>query len=159
MDAAQLKLTNSTQTAIIDADLLEFLSQWNWRLGSHGYACRAERIDGVFRQILLHRVINGTPEGKHTDHINGSRLDDRRINLRTVTCAQNGHNRNGRKSRSKYKGVEVRPDGKHWKAEIRANGSRRYLGFFTSEKEAAVAYDRAAILLHGEFAKLNFPVP
>ena len=46
--------------------------------------------------LELHRFINNTPPGKHTDHIVGGpegRLDNRKSNLRTVTPAQNQKNR------------------------------------------------------------------
>lgn len=34
---------------------------------------------------------------------------------------------------------------------------RRYLGTYADELDAAMAYDTAARILHGEFARLNFP--
>lgn len=40
----------------------------------------------------LHRVVNNTPEGMYTDHINGNRGDNRRVNLRTCTPSENALN-------------------------------------------------------------------
>ncbi len=41
--------------------------------------------------------------------------------------------------------------------QIKCEGSRKTVGYFLNEKDAAAAYDKAAIELHGEFARLNFP--
>lgn len=43
-------------------------------------------------------------------------------------------------------------------ATIKVLGSgKKWLGYFDSAIDAAVSYDRAARLYHGEFAKVNFP--
>lgn len=76
---------------IVDAADARWLLEHRWGLGSDGYATR--RRPGV--AIRMHREILGLAagDGRHTDHINRDKLDNRRANLRVVTAAQNMQNR------------------------------------------------------------------
>ena len=118
--------------------------------------------------LLLHRVIaevflnDGKPlttkqEVDHIERADGSHAQDRLRNLRIVSRSQNAMNqRINRNNTSGYKGISLRkPTGK-WRAEIMSGGRRKYLGYFPTAESAALAYDKAAKELHGEFAKLNF---
>jgi len=106
----------------------------------------------------MHHLVINIPDGMFCDHINHNGLDNRRANLRPVTLTQNVWNRRKFKkpSRSKYKGVDWSTEMKRWRARIRVNGKRIYLGSFKHEIEAAKAYDTAAAKYHGQFAALNF---
>ncbi|CAI9760987.1 unnamed protein product [Fraxinus pennsylvanica] len=60
-------------------------------------------------------------------------------------------------SGSKFKGVVSQQNG-HWGAQIYANHQRIWLGTFRSEKEAAMAYDSAAVKLRNGDSQRNFPL-
>ena len=63
-------------------------------------------------------------------------------------------NRGKRKNTSsKYKGVTKRYNGYH--AQIVSNKINHYLGTFKTEREAAWAYNKAALELFGEYACIN----
>lgn len=115
------------------------------------------RIDG--KHIKAHRaawaIENGCWPDKMIDHINGNRTDNRYCNLREATSAENAQNSKTRKGgTSSYRGVSR--DGGKWRAMINSEGTRLRLGAFASEVEAALAYDLAAPIVHGEFCRTNF---
>jgi len=80
---------------LVDEDDFRKHSKFKWFLCITGCAVRSENYkqakdSGRKRQrIYLHREINKTPPGFHTDHINHDRLDNRKANLRTATVSQN----------------------------------------------------------------------
>jgi hypothetical protein len=57
---------------------------------------------------------------------------------------------------SKYRGVSWRKSSSNWRAYIYLHSKQHYLGCFDDEKDAAMAYDRAAREHHGDKAMLNF---
>lgn len=98
------------------------------------------------------------------DHRDVNPYNCQRDNLRVCTVSQNNANKRKRKgTSSKYKGVcwvkifNGKPYNK-WNAYLYKNGKRYHLGFFDDEVLAAIAYDDAALIHHGEFARLNFPL-
>jgi len=106
----------------------------------------------------MHREIINVEEGKVVDHINHNGLDNRKVNLRPATIAQNGWNRKPKTKNcsSKYKGVWWDKQLKKYRAQIWFNGNRLHLGYFKNQIDAAKAYDKAAKKYHGQFASPNF---
>lgn len=113
------------------------------------------RRNGKQGTILMHRLILDAPKGAHTDHINGNGLDNRRSNIRPCTNRQNCQNQQKRRGTSKFKGVCWHKTSGWWRAQIGHLGKVIYLGDFTNEKDAAEAYDKAAVKYFGEFANTN----
>jgi hypothetical protein len=86
------------------------------------------------------------------DHRDRNHLNNRWNNLRLSDYSGNGSNRVN--NPDEFKGI--RPSGKKWKTELFFKGVPYYLGVFPTEIEAALAYDRKARELYGEFACTNF---
>ncbi len=110
--------------------------------------------------IRMHHVILNKPNyGMVIDHKNRNGLDNRKNNLRITT--QSGNSANSKlknTSSSGYKGVSYQKDcDKKWVAKITLDYKSIHIGCFNTKEEAAKAYDKKAIELFGEFARLNFP--
>lgn len=147
--------------ALVDEEDYPLVSQYKWWLSYPHiqglfYARTVTYLNGKRREIALHRLIMGFPEGKEIDHINGDGLDNRRSNLRICNRAENMHNsRKQKNNKSGYKGVILTRSG-NWRASIGVNGKCISLGTFYSAIDAAKRYDEEAKKLYGEFAALNF---
>ena len=108
------------------------------------------------KAIKLHRFIMKADKSQIVDHINGDILDNRRSNLRFCTVAQNNYNRKvGKQSSSGIKGVFFDSRYGKYMAYIGGHKTRKYLGTFDDPLDAARAYNDAALLAYGEFARLN----
>lgn len=141
--------------AIVDGEDYECMIRLKWHVTTNGYA--RGQLDGHF--VLMPRLILNAQVGEECGHIDGNRLNNVRSNLRIVTRSQNQGNRFKQKSptSSQYKGVYWHVERKKWYAMIYQDGINYYLGRFVDEIDAARAYDSAAIMRFGEYARLNFP--
>lgn len=143
-------------------DIVDFkrLNQYKWcvqRCRRWWYAIRDICTPERHIRIFMHREILGLKREnrKFVDHINGDGLDNRRCNLRTCTNTQNQWNQQVRIGSSRFKGVCWNKRKQKWWASIRKNGPQKFLGCFDDETQAALAYNKAALKYHGDFAHLN----
>lgn len=141
---------------IVDDDWFEELNKHKWHCNNSGYVVRGSYENRKPIKILMHRVVNNTPVGFDTDHINANRLDNQESNLRTVTTQQNVFNqRSFKNATSQYKGVSYFKRNHCWRAQSTRLGKVIHLGLFKNEKDAAIAYNNFVKEYHGEYARLN----
>jgi hypothetical protein len=155
----EIQLSNRPHVkALIDDEDLELVKDFCWRANQHGYAIAHAKGSKPYKTVFMHRIIAGTPNGMETDHIDGNRLNNCRLNLRICTHQENCQNTRKRRGDllSQFKGVtwfyNKQTSQGYWAAQI----SGKRIGYFDSEIEAALAYDAKALKLFGEFAALNF---
>ncbi len=123
-------------------------------------AFRETTINGVRKRVNLARLIMAPSDDMVVDHINHNPLDNRRCNLRICTRAENSRNNSGHKHRiHAFKGVVLHKPhvgiSNAWRAYTRVSGKRIWFGYFETEVNAAMAYNRNAMKMFGEFACYN----
>lgn len=141
--------TNKNEMFLVDLDDFKKVRDIHWYKNSNEY------IVGCYnnKRVFIHRFVTNYSGSENIDHINGQKNDNRKINLRIATKAENSRNK---KICNKLgvKGVSQRKNGK-FMSKITYNRNQYYLGTFDTLKEASDAYDKKAIELFGGFARLN----
>lgn len=152
--------------AMVDDEHFEWLNQWRWsyvKKKNNEYARRTQGQKGIkqitlFMHVEIMKRAGLFDERKEVDHQDNNGLNNQVSNLRMATRQENSFNsKKHAKGVSKYKGVWKTGRSQGFRAAIKYNGTLVLIGNFANEIEAAIAYDRKAEELFGEFAKLNFP--
>lgn len=163
--------------AQVDDEDYEYLNQWNYyvvKSKSGFYAARGLWDNSIKnnRNVPMQNDILHVEKGLIVDHIDRNGLNNTRANLRACTKQQNNQNRSKVKkaTSSKYIGAvfvdkkkthitasntKIVYSYKRWACRIKLNGKTIYIGDFKTEIEAAIAYNKKAKELFGEFANLN----
>jgi hypothetical protein len=117
-------------------------------IGANGYL--RVRVDG--KNYLCHRLawlyVFGRWPVDQIDHINGIRSDNRIVNLRECSNAENHKNRRANKNGNGTLGASWHKNMGKWQSQIGVNGKKIYLGYFDTKEEAHTAYLEAKKQFH-----------
>lgn len=98
---------------------------------------------------LIWLYVHGRLPINQLDHINRNRSDNRLMNLREVTLAENRQNLGlSAKNKSGFRGVSFDKVNNLWRASISVNNKNVNLGRYTTILEAQKAYALAAKKFH-----------
>jgi HNH endonuclease len=107
--------------------------------------------------MIIWAIWYGVWPERDIDHEDHDGLNNRIRNLRLATESQNGGNRRIRSSLRGAKAHLATFRNEELESRICINYRCIHVGFFLTEREAALAWDAAAKIVWGEFACLNFP--
>ena len=131
---------------------LEAATKYNISFSTNKIGYTRVRIDG--QNAMLHRVVwflyNHDWPKDCVDHIDGNPKNNSIENLREATHQQNMANSKGKNRWKRYRKTKY-----GYVTMISCNKQHYYLGTYEREEQAAYAYNVAAKMLFGNYAKLN----
>lgn len=152
----EIELSRGMVALVDDADY-DALKAFAWTAkpakNTH-YALHSWCRGGKRGNVLMHRMIMQPPPGMIIDHKDRNGLNNTRANLRICTAKENGKN-SPKRGANLYKGVKLTTKGR-WQTDIGFNGRAKYIGSFDDPITAALAFDLAGPIFHGEFHYPNF---
>jgi hypothetical protein len=142
------------QVALVDKDDFERVNAFKWYArwspkANAFYAYRIQRENGKRNNIHIARFIMNTPKGMVVDHINGNPLDNRKINLRNCTQAQNSVNKHKTINKTGYR--DIYKNGNTFRVTLRQNRIKLFDKCFRTIEEAIATRDEVGKKYHGEF--------
>lgn len=145
--------TRKEQLILVDSDRFQELNKFKWHIDSVGYPSGGALTAKGRRPVRMHKFLC---DAKEVDHRTGFKWVNTSWNLRPATDTQNNANRKKKPgTRSQYKGVVWNESGHSWASKIQVNRKQIHLGNYDCERDAAIAYNCAALLHFGEFALPN----
>jgi hypothetical protein len=141
----------------VDDEDYDYQNKFVWYVKQNKYTWYAYRRLRVWRNcyitVYMHRDLMQTPIGIEVDHKNGKGYDNQKDNMRNCTRSQNMQNQIVKPEH--WKGFYFYESRKKYCVEITKDYRKYVVGYFKTRREAAIAYNKAAIELFGEFARLN----
>jgi len=126
----EIALTNGGIALVDDADY-EWLAGFRWS-STNGYVQAI--VNG--RHVYMHRLIMDAPESLEVDHINRTRHDNRRENLRLCTRLENCRYKPKTMGDIGPAGMSFFKPNQKWRVYRHEYGKQRHLGYVKDRSEA-----------------------
>ena len=130
----------------IDKEDIDKVKQYRW------CARYDKTIDGYYieawergknrKRLKLHRFVMDCPNDMQVDHINRDTLDNRKINLRICTQAENAQNKSMYKNNKLGEKYIYLYDGNKYIVQKRVNGKIKIIGRLRTLKDAIICRDK-----------------
>ena len=153
-------LTRQRLAELLQYDAATGLFRWRvakghrtkgWFAGSlhdSGYlTVSVDKINQFAHRLAWLYMTGGWPNGI-VDHRNRDKKDNKWSNLRDVFYSGNAQNINGPHRDQQLGVLGVYQHGHRFRSKIAINGKQKHLGLFDTIEEAAMAYQKAKLLLH-----------
>lgn len=139
-----------------DLEDYDKIKNYYWQFNNRGYAYFLYQREGKNIKVFFHRLIMNPEHGMVVDHINGVKYDNRKVNLRIVTLAQNNLNhRLFNTNTSGHTGVIWIKNRNRWMARIEYQGKTTCLGLYRNIEDAIKARENAEDKYYGEYSYSN----
>lgn len=147
-----LLILKNNQKVRVLTESLEKIRSYTWCIEGTGYV-----MSKTFgKAVKLHRVITGAGKGEFVDHRDGDVKNNTLDNLRICTKQQNEFNTKIRADNTTgFKGVSFNKKRNKYRSYIVYCGKQISLGEYQYKVDAAKVYNKKALELFGEFARLN----
>ncbi|APM39938.1 HNH endonuclease [Clostridium kluyveri] len=147
--------TKKGEAFLFDSSDYSLLKKYNWSISKRGYVVTKIKR----KETPMHKILLGDTKGYDVDHISGNKLNNCRSNLRICTHQQNMFNQRIRRNNtSGFIGVSLMKKINQYEAYVHFSGKKYHMGLYSNAVDAAIARDKGAIKLFGEYANLNFPL-
>lgn len=115
------------------------------RIAIDGYQYKAHRLAWLY--------MTGESPQQQVDHINNQKHDNRWLNLRLASNAENSLNKPiGKRNTSGVKGVHWSIEKERWLAQLTIQGKKVQIGSFDDIELAQLAIEEARNKFHGKFS-------
>ena len=133
------------------------IKNYCWRSDNDNYIISYDTKLNNYSTIWMHRIIlNLNDKNLEVDHKNHNKNDNRKINLRVLTHAQNGKNQSlSKNNKSGTSDVCWHKSTQKGQARICVNNKRIYLGCFSDINEAIKVRKEAEEKYFGEYSYNN----
>lgn len=155
--------TKSGEKVKVDSDEFDAINEKSWRVIYTGQTQKPSVITSIrtgvsVRTMTLGQFLMNPSKGMLVYPRRWHKgLDYRKSNL--IVCSMKERQRmlpkRADQSTSRFKGVSYVKSKRVWRARIEKNGRSHYLGDFTREEHAALAYNKAAREMFGDIAYQN----